>query len=188
MNQPTTAKLKRNVTRIFLAAAIGLSIWTPGAAAQETLGDLVQESGCNWLIGKWAGETPDGQKYEIEYKWALKNHVISVHFKGFDIEYHAIMFYKADDEEVVQIGVDKNGRNSKGSWLAENGKAVWRFEYPGEYGEVTKMAFVYSSTDAQTMKTDLHGVNDYGELSDQPSFTLEYKRQKTKKTTTTRRQ
>ncbi len=184
MSQLTTAKLKRNVTRIFLAAAIGLSIFATGATAQDTLGDLVQESGCNYLIGNWAGETPDGQKYEIEYKWALKNHVISVHFKGFDIEYHAIIFFDADKQEVVQIGVDKNGRNSKSSWLAEYGKAVWSFEYLGEYGDITKMASVYSKTDAQTMKANLHTVSEYGSLSDQPVFTLEYKRQKTKKTAT----
>ncbi len=178
MNKSTTTGFKRNVTRIFLAAAICLPIWTSGAAAQETLGDLMQETGCNYLIGTWAGETPDGQKYEIEYKWALKNHVISMHFKGFDIEYHGIIFYKADDEQVVQIGVDQNGRNGKGSWLAENGKAVWRNEHPGEYGEVNRMAFVYSKTDAQTMKADIYGLDENGQLSDQPGFTLEYKRQK----------
>lgn len=188
MNQPTTAKLKRNVTRIFLAAAIGLSVWTSGAAAQDTLGDLVQESGCNYLIGKWVGETPEGQKYEIEYKWALKNHLISVHFKGFDIEYHAIIFFDADKQEVVQIGVDKNGRNSKSSWLAEYGKAVWKFQFPGEYGDTTKMAIVYSNPNARTMKADLHGVDQYGELSDYPNFTLEYKRQKIKKAAATKHQ
>jgi len=186
MNQLTTAKFKRSVTRIFLAAAIGLSIWTPRAAAQDTLGDLMQQTGCTWLIGKWAGETPDGDKYEIEYKWALKDHVISMHFKGLNIEYHGIIFYKADDEQVVQIGVDQNGRNGKGTWLAEYGKAVWRNEHPGEYGEVSRMAFVYSKTDAETMKAEIHSFDEYGELSDQPGFTLEYKRQKIKKTTTTR--
>ncbi len=178
MNKSTTTGLKRNVTRIFLAAVVGLSVWTSGAAAQETLGDLMQQTGCDWLVGKWAGESPDGQRYEIEYKWALKNHVLSVHFKGFDIEYHGIIFYKADDEEVVQIGVDQNGRNGKGTWLAEYGKAVWRNEHPGEYGEVTRMAFVYSKTDAKTMKAEVHSFDEYGELSDQPGFTLEYKRQK----------
>ena len=184
MNQPTTAKLKRNVTRIFLAAAISLSIFTTGAAAQDTLGDLVQQSGCNYLIGNWAGETPDGQTYTIEYKWALKNHAISVHFKGFEIEYHAIIFFDADKQEVVQIGIDQNGRNSKSSWLAEYGKAVWSFEFPGEYGDTTKMASVYTKTDGQTMKANLHGVNEYGSLSDEPVFTLEYKRQKAKKAAT----
>ncbi len=74
--------------------------------------------------------------------------------------------------------VDQNGRNGKGTWLAENGKAVWRNEHPGEYGEVTRMAFVYSKTDAQTMKAEIHSFDEYGELSEEPGFTLEYKRQK----------
>jgi len=178
MNKSTTAGLKRNMTGIFLTATIGLFIWTSGAAAQDTLGDLMQMTGSDWLIGKWAGETPDGDRYEIEYKWVLKDHVISMHFKGFNIEYHGIIFYKADDEEVVQIGVDQNGRNGKGTWLAEYGKAVWRNEHPGEYGEVSRMAFVYSKTDAETMKAEIHSFDEYGELSEDPGFTLEYKRQK----------
>jgi hypothetical protein len=189
MNKSTTAGLKSSVTRIFLAAAVGLSIWTSGAAAQETLGDAVQQTGCNYLIGKWAGETPDGQKYEIEYKWALKDHVISVHFKGFDFEYHGIILFYSQDQQVVQIGVDNNGRTSKGTWLAEYGKATMKSESTGEYGEVSRMGFVYTNVDAQTMKCNLHGVDEYGQLSDQPSGTLEYKRQKeqaTKKTTATR--
>jgi hypothetical protein len=182
MNKSTNAGLKRNT--VFLTAAIGLLIWTSGATAQDTLADLMQQTGCNWLIGKWAGETPEGDRYEIEYKWALKDHVVSMHFKGFNIEYHGIIFYKADDEEVVQIGVDHNGRNGKGTWMAEYGKAVWRNEHPGEYGEVTRMAFVYSKTGAETMKMELHSLDEYGELSEEPGFTLEYKRQQAKKPTT----
>jgi len=67
MNKSTTTGLSSNVTRVFLAVAVCLSVWTSTAAAQDTLGSLVQETGCNWLIGKWAGQTDEGQKYEIEY-------------------------------------------------------------------------------------------------------------------------
>ncbi|TKJ33684.1 MAG: hypothetical protein CEE38_20070 [Planctomycetes bacterium B3_Pla] len=183
MNKRRTTGLKK----LLLAIAAGLFIWTSAASAQDTLADLLQQTGCNWIIGKWVGETSDGQKYEIEYKWALKDHVVSVHFKGFNIEYHGIIFYKADAEEVVQIGVDNNGGNGKGTWVAENGKAVWRNEVPGEYGEVNRMGFVYTKIDAQTMKADVHGMDEYGELSEEPVGTLEYKRQKTqpKKTAAT---
>ncbi len=178
MNKTTTTGLKSNVTRIILAAAVGLLVWSSGAAAQDTLADLVQQTGCNWIIGKWAGETPDGQKYEIEYKWALKDHVISMHFKGFDFEYHGIMFFDADKQEVVQIGVDSNGGNGKATWFAEYGKATMKNEQKGEYGEVSRMGFVYSKIDDQTMKMDMYGLDEYGELSEEPGGTLEYKRQK----------
>ncbi len=179
MNSSTTTRLKGKATRVVLAAVAGVLVWSSAAPAQETLADLVQQSGCNWLIGKWSGETPDGQKYEIEYKWALKNHVISIHFKGFDFEYHGIIFYDADKEEVVQIGVDSNGGNGKGTWLAEYGKATMRNEQKGEYGEVSRMGFVYTRVDDQTMKTELYGLDENGQLSDQSGGTLEYKRQKT---------
>lgn len=178
MNPQRTTVLKKKVTKIFLAAVVGLIVWSSAASAQESLGSLMEQTGCDWLVGKWAGESPDGQKYAIEYKWELKPHLLSVHFKGFDIEYHGIIFYKTSEEQVVQIGVDNNGGNGKGTWLAENGKAVWRNEHPGEYGEISRMGFVYTKIDAQTMKTDVHGMDEYGELSDEPGGTLEYKRQK----------
>jgi len=178
MNQQRKTGLKRNVTRIFLAAAVGLIIWSSAASAQESLGSLMQQSGCEWIVGNWAGESPDGQKYAIEYKWELKPHVLSVHFKGFDFEYHGIIFFKASEEQVVQIGVDSRGGNGKGIWEAENGKAIMKSEHAGEYGEVSRMGFVYMKSDANTMKCELYGLNEYGALDDNPGITLEYKRQK----------
>ena len=178
MNKSTTTGLRRNVTRIVLTAAVGLFVWSSGAAAQETLAEAVQQTGCNWIIGKWAGETDDGQKYEIEYKWVLKDHAISMHFKGFAFEYHGMMLFDADKQEVVQIGVDSNGGNGRATWFAEYGKATMKNEQKGEYGEVSRMGFVYSKIDDQTMKMDMYGLDEYGELSAEPGGTLEYKRQK----------
>lgn len=178
MNKSTG--LKSKAARIFLTATVGIFVWTSTATAQDTLADIVQQTGCNWLIDKWAGETPEGQKYEIEYKWALKDHVISVHFKGFDFEYHGIIFFDADEEEVIQIGVDSNGGNGKGTWFAEYGVATMRSEHKGEYGEVSRMGFVYKKIDDKTMKSDVYGLDEYGQLSEEPSGTLEYKRVKKK--------
>ena len=177
MNQQTTV-LKKKVAKIFLAAAVGLIIWSSAASAQENLGSLMEQSGSDWIVGKWAGESPDGQKYAIEYKWELKPHVLSVHFKGFDFEYHGIIFYKPAEEQVVQIGVDSNGGNSKGIWEVEYGKAIMKSEQTGESGEISRMGFVYSKVDADTMKTELYGLNQNGVLDNDPGMTLEFKRQK----------
>lgn len=178
MNQQRKSGLKRNMTRIFMAAAVCLIVWNSAVQAQDSLASLMQQSGCEWIVGNWAGETPEGQKYTMEYKWEIKPHVLSVHFKGFDFEYHGIIFFKAAEEQVVQIGVDSSGGNGKGIWEAENGKAIMKSEHPGEYGEVTRMGFVYSKVDADTMKCELYGLNEYGALNDKPGITLEYKRQK----------
>ena len=178
MNQQRTTGLKKKVTKIFLAAAVGLIIWSSAASAQDSLQSLMEQSGSEWIVGKWAGESPDGQKYTIEYKWELKPHVLSVHFKGFDFEYHGIIFFKAAEEQVVQIGVDSRGGNGKGIWQAEYGKAIMKSEHAEEYGEVARMGFVYSKVDANTMKCELYGLDEYGALDDDPGMTLEYKRQK----------
>jgi hypothetical protein len=177
MNQQRTI-LKKKVTKIFLAAIVGLVIWNSAASAQDSLGYLMEQSGSEWIVGNWAGESPDGQKYTMEYKWELKPHVLSVHFKGFDFEYHGIIFFKAAEEQVVQIGVDSRGGNGKGIWEAEYGKAVMKSEHAGEYGEVSRMGFVYSNVDANTMKCELYTLDEYGALGDEPGMTLEYKRQK----------
>jgi len=177
MNQQTTV-LKKKVVKIFLAATVGLIIWNSAATAQDSLQSLMEQSGSDWIVGKWAGELPDGQKITIEYKWELKPHVLSVHLKGFDFEYHGIIFFKAAEEQVVQIGVDNNGSNAKGIWEAEYGKATLKSQQTREYGEVLRMGSVYTNVDAGTMKLELYGMDEYGALDNDPGTTLELKRQK----------
>jgi len=38
------------------------------------------------------------------------------------------------------------------------------------------MGIVYSKVDANTMKLELYGLDEYGSLDDDPGMTLEYKR------------
>jgi hypothetical protein len=51
-------------------------------------------------------------------------------------------------------------------------------EHTGESGEISLMEFVYSKVDADTMKTELYGLNENGALDNNPGMTLEFKRQK----------
>ena len=178
MNQQRKTVLVKKAAKIFLAATICLLIWNSAASAQDTLGSLMEQTGCEFIVGKWVGESDDGQEFTIEYKWEIKPHILSIHFKGFDFEYHGIIFFNASAEQVVQIGVDSRGGNGKGTWEAEYGKAIFKSEHPGEYGEVSRMGFIYSKVDADTMKCELYSLDEYGTLGDEPSMTLEYKRQK----------
>jgi len=178
MNPQRTTALKKRVTKLFMAAVVGLIIFNSAASAQDTLGSLMEQTGCEFIVGKWAGETDDGQEFSMEYKWEIKPHILSVHFKGFGFEYHGIIFFKASEEQVVQIGVDSRGGNGKGTWEAEYGRAMFKSEHAGEYGEVSRMGFIYSKVDANTMKCELYSLDEYGTLGDEASMTLEYKRQK----------
>jgi hypothetical protein len=53
-----------------------------------------------------------------------------------------------------------------------------RNEQKGEYGEISRMGFVHDKIDDQSMKMDVYGLDEYGQLSEEPGATLEYKRQK----------
>jgi len=167
-----------NLRKVLLATAVTMMIVTTATSAQDTLGDLVQQTGCDWMAGKWAGQSDDGQKYQIEYKWEIERHIMSIHFKGFDYEYHGIIYYKAEDEEVVQVGVDNKGGYGKGVWEAEYGTARLRSEHTGEYGEISRTGFIYSKADNDTMKTAVYKMDQYGTFDSEPEYTLEFKRQK----------
>jgi len=167
-----------NLRKVLLVTAVTIMIATTATSAQETLGDLVQQVGCDWMTGKWVGQSDDGDKYQIEYKWEIERHVMSIHFKGFDYEYHGIIYYKAGDEEVVQVGVDNKGGYGKGVWEAEYGTARFRSEHTDEYGEISRTGFIYSKVDNDTMKTAIYKMDQYGVFDSEPRYTLEFKRQK----------
>jgi len=164
-----------NLRNILLVTTVSLMVLASAASAQETLGDLVQQTGCDWMAGKWVGQSDEGEKYQIEYKWEIERHVMSVHFKGFDYEYHGIIYYKAEDEEVIQVGVDNKGGYGKGVWEAT---ARFRSEHRDEYGEISRTGFIYSKSNNDTMKAAVYRMDQYGAFDQEPRYTLEFKRQK----------
>lgn len=175
MNQPKTARLHISVRNCLLAVAILLLARSAQAAAQQSLGDIVKEYGFDWLIGKWMTKTDEGQKILITYKWALDKHLVTIDYKGGDYEYRSMIFYVPAADEVVQIGVDNKGGTWKGTWDAEENKGILKIENTKADGEIQKMAIICSKVDAKTMKTELYGLRETGELEDQPRGTLEYK-------------
>ncbi|MED5470914.1 MAG: hypothetical protein VX577_04150 [Verrucomicrobiota bacterium] len=48
--------------------------------SQASLGERIEQDGIGWIMGSWSVER-DGDKLEISYKWAVKDHIISSHLK-----------------------------------------------------------------------------------------------------------
>lgn len=174
MNRPKFSKLRKSL----LAVAAILVILAAGAEAQQKLGDLVTEGGFDWLMGKWAATTDQGDKIDIVYKWELDKHMVSVHLKWPGYEHRGMIFYVPTEDKIVQIGVDNQGGSGKGTWDADDNKAVHRYEHTGADGQTNKMWITHSKVDADTMKVEVYEMYSSGELADYPSFTAEYKRQK----------
>ena len=174
MNQAKTTRLRNTI----LAVAAVLFILAGGASAQQKLGDLVTEDGFDWMIGKWQTTTDQGDKVDLVYKWELDKHMVSVHLKWPGYEHRGMIFYVPTEEKIVQIGADNQGGSGKGTWEAQGDKAVHKYEHTSANWETNKMGFIHSKVDADTMKLEVYEVSSSGELSDYPSFTSEYKRQK----------
>jgi hypothetical protein len=182
MNERTTTKVKVSLSKtVFLVTAI-LIIFSSSAVAQQSLRDIATEFGCEWLAGRWTTTTNEGAVIQLTYKWELNGHLMTVDFKMGEYASRGMIFKVQSEEEATQVSVDNRGGRSKATWEArEDGSLVSKSERVNAEGEVQKSAAVYSKVDAKTIKIALYGLNEDGELNDEPWFTTEFKRQADKK-------
>ena len=176
MNERKTAKAKVSLSKtVFLVTAI-LIIWSGSAAAQQSLRDVAKEYGSDWLAGRWTATTDDGTTILLVYKWELDGHLMTADFKMGEYASRGMIFYVPGEEKATQVSVDNRGGRSKGTWEAQDGKLVSKSERVDAEGNVQKSAAVYSKVDAKTIKIALYGLDQDGELNDEPWFTMDFNR------------
>jgi len=161
-----------------LTLVVMLVVCTTQAAAQQSLGDLAKEYGVDWLVGNWVTTTEEGEKLQLIYRWKLNKHLITMQIKVGEFEYLGMVFYKPMDEQVIQVGADNRGGGSRGLWTVEGDKAILKIEYTDTYGETRRFAAAHSRIDKTTMKVELYGVDEGGNIADEPWSSSQYKRQK----------
>jgi len=182
VNERRTAKVKVSLGKaVFLVTAI-LIIWSGSAVAQQSLRDLAEEYGCNWLAGRWTATTDDGTSIQLVYRWELDGHLLTVDFKMGEYASRGMIFYIPGEEKATAVSVDNRGGRSKGTWEVQDSKLISRSECVDAEGNIQKSATVYSKVDAKTIKSALYGLDQYGELNDEPRFTMDFKRKAGKKT------
>ncbi|NQT00544.1 MAG: hypothetical protein HQ580_00830 [Planctomycetes bacterium] len=180
MNKQQTTKVNLGKTALFALAV--LIIWSGSAMAQQSLRDLAQEYGGDWLAGRWTATTDDGTEILLVYRWGLDGHAVIVDFKMGEYASHGMIYYVPDDEKATAISVDNRGGRSKGTWEAQDDKLVSKNERIDAEGNVQKSGAVYSKVDARTIKIALYGLDQYDELNDEPWYTMDFKRQVRKTT------
>ncbi len=182
MKERTTSKVKVSLSKtMFLVTAI-LVIWSSSALAQQSFRDVTKEFGVDWLAGRWTATTGEGPTIQLVYKWELNGHLLTVDFKMGEYTSRGMIFNVPNEEKVTQVSVDNRGGRSKATWDGrEDGSLVSKSERVNAEGEVQKSVAVYSKVDAKTIKIALYGLNEDGELNDEPWFTTEFKRQADKK-------
>ena len=182
LKEKTTAKVKVSLSKtMFLVTAI-LIIWSSSAAAQQSLRDLTKEFGYDWLAGRWTAKTDDGTTILLVYKWELNGHLLTVDLKMGEYASRGMIFNVPSEEKATQVSVDNKGGRSKGKWEArEDGTLVSKSEHVDVEGNVRKSGFVYTNVDAKTIKIAIYGLDENGELNDEPWFTMDFKRQPARK-------
>ncbi len=166
--------MKSRSTSLLLLAV--LVIMTGQAIGQESLKDIVTEQGVSWLIGRWTATTDDGDQIQVSYRWAVDGHAIIMDLKMGETTSHSMIYFVADEEKVISVGIDNKGRVSKGTWESEYGDITAKIKSSDEWGQEQEMGVVYSKKDAKTMTVKIYGV-EWDELADEPWVTLDFKRQ-----------
>jgi len=179
VNERRTAKVSLGKT-VFWATAI-LIILTSSTVAQQSLRDLAKEYGCDWLAGQWTATTDDGTVIQLGYRWELDGHLMTVDFKMGEYASRGMIFYVPGEEKATGLSVDNRGGRAKATWEAQDDKLVSKREHVDAEGEVRKYVAVYSKVDAKTIRIALYGLDEEGELTDEPWFTMDYKRKVAKK-------
>ncbi len=170
------SSLKRG-GRLMVLASVVLLLVCP-APAQEKLGDLVSEYGFDWMIGRWTATTDGGDVIELDHRWALDKHVVTVGLKMGEYEYRGMILYIPSEEEVVEVGADNRGGMGKGTWEPDGERVVSKSERVEANGTKHNMAIFYSKVGRKTIRVELYGIDSAGELAAEPWGTVNFERQK----------
>jgi hypothetical protein len=116
-----------NKIEMYITGVLLLALLLTPATAQIKLADVIADAGFDWAIGKWVGVV-EGEKVELEWKWALDKHVILSNIKAGEYQSCGMIMYVASRDEVVEMSADNEGATQTGKWRVEGNDAVLRFE------------------------------------------------------------
>lgn len=173
-----TPSIRPVIAPIALAlVTVSMAVGTASAQSNPSLRDRVKEAGFDWMTGAWKAYNDDGQTVHITYEWDLKGHLLRTRYKDQNVEAIGITLYRKEKDKAVYGSADDRGNIGTGEWDEVDGKAVLKYETKNENGDPVRMGFAHSKVDADTMKVEIHGIEN-GELSANPWQTLSFKRQK----------
>lgn len=148
------------------------------AQAQVNLKEIAQEYGTSWVAGYWTATTDDGTDISVSYAWRLNGYAVAMDVKMGEYAYHGLVYYSVMDDQVVEMGIDNQGRVKKATWDVVGDKLVSTATSTGTDGESRKMAITHEKIDNKTMKLEVFSVDEYGYQADDPWASLNFKKTK----------
>ena len=132
----------------------------PEAAADEekprVLGDVLQRSGWDRLIGTWVDADTNGSGLKTSFRWKIEDRVLEN--ESFDPARTsvALIGINAQNGDVFQVGADSTGSSHLGTWTVDKeGDAVLNLGYTRGDGSQGELTLRYSVIDNNTLDLTL---------------------------------
>ncbi len=161
----------------YLAAGVVACILSFSANAQRSLESLVSDEGAEWMLGKWQGQSENGDTTTLNVSWDLEKHVIVLHVKSGETEAKGYTVVEPKSELPQFYSFDNKGAVVKGSWNKENDELVLRVESERADRETWKGAFVFTGSASSGLKVRMHKVDSAGDLATPAEATFKLKKQ-----------
>ncbi|RZO15345.1 MAG: hypothetical protein EVB09_07535 [Verrucomicrobiaceae bacterium] len=140
--------------------------------SQASLGERIEQDGIGWIIGSWSVER-DGNKLEISYKWAVKDHIISSHLKMPGVEGFSVIGINPKSGDVEQSGFNSRGSKITGKWGPKGDMPMLKYTSINDADETQTAAVAFRKVDEKTIEVQIFSADDSGKVGDSADYTFE---------------
>jgi len=140
--------------------------------SQASLGERIEQDGIGWIIGSWSVER-DGNKLEISYKWAVKDHIISSHLKMPGVEGFSVIGINPKSGDVEQSGFNSRGSKITGKWGPKGDMPMLKYTSINDADETQTAAVAFRKVDEKTIEVHIFSADDSGKVGDSADYTFE---------------
>jgi hypothetical protein len=144
---------------------------------QASLGEKMKEDGIGWMMGSWSVER-DGNKLEISYKWAVKDHIIASHLKMPGVEGFSVIGINPKTGDVEQSGFNSRGSKITGKWGPKGDMPMLKFTSINAADETQTAAIAFRKVDEKTIEVHIFSADDSGNVGDSADYTFQMTRAK----------
>ncbi len=159
-------KMKKLITLILLVSTFSV------LDSQASLGEKMKEDGIGWIMGSWSVER-DGNKLEISYKWAVKDHIISSHLKMPGVEGFSVIGINPKSGDVEQSGFNSRGSKITGKWSPKGDMPMLKYTSINDADETQTAAVAFRKVDEKTIEVHIFSADDSGKVGDSADYTFE---------------
>jgi hypothetical protein len=145
----------RSLFHVVIASLLVLSTVSGRA---ENLGELLEQVGLGAIVGTWVDEDTQGENATVTYAWRIQNHALALSVKSQNGQSEALIGIDPASKEVLHVGIDEQGRLTKGKWSERDGLAVLDLVRIDGNGEELKLQLTHKIIDNKQLVIGMKNV------------------------------